>query len=184
VQLNTWCVSGRPQAYWLPGFFNPQGFLTGVCQEISRSKTHTANPWPLDKVETRTDIRTHVFRDGIDVDRGENPDPRAVVVYGLHLDGCSWNKSQRRMQEAAPRELFCELPMMVVGAGLIGEKPAVDPLAPVGKKKEKPLQTYRCPVYKYPSRTDNNFIFDVSLPCEEGDTHWRLRGIALLCSTE
>jgi dynein heavy chain len=181
VQLNTWCVSGRPQAYWLPGFFNPQGFLTGVCQEISRSKTN----WPLDKVETRTEVRSYLWQG--EADKEQLPESRAVLIYGLYLDGCSWNKSQRRMQEAAPRELFCELPVMVLSAGMIGDrdKPAAaDPMAASSKKKEKPLQTYRCPVYKYPSRTDNNFIFDADLNCEEGDMHWRLRGIALLCTTE
>jgi hypothetical protein len=24
----------------------------------------------------------------------------------------------------------------------------------------------------------------VDLPCEEGDMHWRLRGVCLLCTTE
>lgn len=31
-QLNGWANNGRPQVYWLPGFFNPQGFLTSVRQ--------------------------------------------------------------------------------------------------------------------------------------------------------
>lgn len=30
AQLNTWYKNGRPNTYWLTGFFNPQGFLTCV----------------------------------------------------------------------------------------------------------------------------------------------------------
>jgi len=44
---------------------------------------------------------------------------------------------------------------------------------------------YDCPVYKYPRRNDKYLIFRVKLPCEGTGAHrWKLRGVALLCSTE
>lgn len=47
------------------------------------------------------------------------------------------------------------------------------------------MDNYDCPVYKYPRRTDKYFIFDVKLPCVGTGPHrWKLRGVALLCSTE
>lgn len=48
-QLSTWLAKDRPVSYWLTGFFNPQGFLTSVRQEITR--THRADNWALDAVE-------------------------------------------------------------------------------------------------------------------------------------
>lgn len=43
--------------------------------------------------------------------------------------------------------------------------------------------SYRCPVYKYPKRTDKYLVFRVDLACDS-PSKWKLRGVALLCSTD
>lgn len=48
AQLDKWLAAGRPRAFWLTGFFNPQGFLTAVKQEVNRK--HAADKWSLDDV--------------------------------------------------------------------------------------------------------------------------------------
>ena len=48
-QLNGWISKERPQSFWLTGFFNPQGFLTSMKQEVTRQRK--AQQWSLDEVE-------------------------------------------------------------------------------------------------------------------------------------
>ena len=167
--------------YWLAGFFNPQGFLTSVRQEITRS--HSADQWALDKVETRTEVRSSEYKQSGDnkpedlkTEKGE------VVIYGLYLESAMWDKVNKRLKDPFPGDLYRELPMMLISAFNKDEKqPDKGPqLKQPGAKQQKKTEYYRCPVYKYPSRTDLHFIFDVLLPVAEDDAHWRMRGVALL----
>ena len=48
AQLTRWLERGRPKSYWMTGFFNPQGFLTAMKQEVNRK--HDKEKWALDDV--------------------------------------------------------------------------------------------------------------------------------------
>merc|ERR1719502_1075180 len=63
-ELNAWLHSGRPKAFWLTGFFNPQGFLTAVQQEVTRR--HAG--WSLDNVTMHTTV-TSLSKDTVDSSR-------------------------------------------------------------------------------------------------------------------
>eukprot|EP00796_Vickermania_ingenoplastis_P003819 gene3823-2705_t len=182
-QLNNWATNGRPAVYWLPGFFNPQGFLTSVRQEITRSHSNEPIPWALDKTETRTEVRSSEYRPNQDAkpedlrcEKGE------VVIYGLFLEGAMWDKTNKRLKDPFAGDLFRELPMLLISAW--NKDAPVQAAAPVkpGQAKEKKgkQEFYRCPVYKYTTRSDINWIFDVNLPVAENDAYWRMRGVCLL----
>jgi dynein heavy chain len=34
--FNKWCTVGQPNCFWLPGFYYPQGFMTGALQTHAR----------------------------------------------------------------------------------------------------------------------------------------------------
>jgi len=58
-QLNSWISKERPPSFWLTGFFNPQGFLTSMKQEVTRQKA--AQGWSLDAVEYTTEVTKDVI---------------------------------------------------------------------------------------------------------------------------
>lgn len=62
-QDRTWLNNGRPNSYWLTGFFNPQGMLTAMKQEVTRKhkpekneKTGQMEKWALDDVVYQTEV--------------------------------------------------------------------------------------------------------------------------------
>jgi len=57
-QLNNWISKERPPSFWLTGFFNPQGFLTAMKQEVTRMK----KVWSLDNVEYTTDVIKEIIQ--------------------------------------------------------------------------------------------------------------------------
>jgi dynein heavy chain len=53
-QYRLWLSKGRPSSFFISGFFNPQGFLTSVMQEIARN--HKGETWALDLVSLHSEV--------------------------------------------------------------------------------------------------------------------------------
>lgn len=51
-QFSSWCFKGRPAMFWMTGFFNPQGFLTAMLQEVTQKNVG----WTLDRVALHNDV--------------------------------------------------------------------------------------------------------------------------------
>ncbi|KFQ24224.1 Dynein heavy chain 8, axonemal, partial [Merops nubicus] len=157
TQFSTWIFQGRPNVFWMTGFFNPQGFLTAMRQEATRAH----KGWALDTVTIHNTVLKQ-NKDNITA-----PPSVRVYIYGLYLEGAGWDRQNSRLIESTPKILFVQLPVVHIFA--------------VNTTSPKDLKLYVCPLYKKPQRTDLNYITVIYLKTVLSPDHWILRGVALLC---
>ncbi|CAM9799127.1 unnamed protein product [Ectocarpus fasciculatus] len=174
-QDRTWLTSNRPNSYWLTGFFNPQGMLTAMKQEVCRKHQKDANKWALDDIVYHTEVM-HMER----FDQVKQGPAEGCYIHGLFLEGAAWSKEHQQIWESEPKILYVALPVLFVSANIKSEetKQKRDTYGAQGP--------YECPCYKYKSRTDRFFIFFVNLKCtsDKNPAFWNLRGVGLLCNTD
>uniref|UniRef100_A0A8D3AF65 Dynein heavy chain 5 axonemal n=1 Tax=Scophthalmus maximus TaxID=52904 RepID=A0A8D3AF65_SCOMX len=170
-QISGWISVGRPNLFWLTGFFNPQGFLTAMRQETTRA--NISRGWALDTVILSNTV-TKMMRE--DVSAPPPGDVGGVYIYGLFLDGAGWDRRGVKLSEAPSKVLFTPLPVVHVFA-ISAANAAEGKRQPGGGA----VSLYSCPVYKKPRRTDQYFIFSLLLRSSQAAEHWTLRGTALLC---
>ena len=161
VQFRTWLLDGRPHSFWMTGFFNPQGFLTAMRQEITRAH----KGWALDNVILDNEI-SRMMKEDL-----HGPPNEGVYIYGLFLDGAGWDKRNCKLIEPTPKVLYTSIPVVHVFATNL-------------EKGSKASSMYECPVYKKPRRTDLTYIFPLFLKTSKPPDHWTLRGVGLLCDTK
>ncbi|CAH3041642.1 unnamed protein product [Pocillopora meandrina] len=156
-QFRGWCFEGRPNVFWMTGFFNPQGFLTAMRQEVTRAH----KGWALDCVVLHNDV-TRFFKDDI-----AQPPAEGVYVHGLYLDGAGWDRRGCKLVEPTQKVLFTSMPVIHIYA--------------INTTAGRDARMYQCPIYKKPKRTDLTYIASVDLKTNQNPDHWILRGVALLC---
>uniref|UniRef100_A0A9J8D6M6 Dynein, axonemal, heavy chain 5 n=1 Tax=Cyprinus carpio carpio TaxID=630221 RepID=A0A9J8D6M6_CYPCA len=155
-QFHSWVFEGRPNCFWMTGFFNPQGFLTAMRQEITRAN----KGWALDRMVLCNEV-TKWMKDDI-----TQPPAEGVYVYGLYLEGAGWDRRNCRLIDSKPKVLFEMMPVVRMYA------------------ENNDPRLYSCPVYKKPVRTDMNYIAAVDLRTSHPPEYWILRGVALLCDVK
>lgn len=84
VSVQTWYEEGQPVVFWLPAFFFPQSFLTGVLQTAARKK-HV----PVDCLFHHCSV----MKPNQNLQQ-EGAPKEGVYVRGLFLAGARWD-SQR-----------------------------------------------------------------------------------------
>ncbi|XP_036931606.1 dynein heavy chain 5, axonemal isoform X1 [Acanthopagrus latus] len=158
-QFQAWIFEGRPNCFWMTGFFNPQGFLTAMRQEITRAN----KGWALDRMVLCNEV-TRWMKDDI-----TQPPAEGVYVYGLYLEGAGWDRRSCKLIDSKPKVLFEMMPVIRMYAENNGVKDS---------------RLYSCPIYKKPVRTDINYIATVDLKTSLSPEYWILRGVALLCDVK
>merc|ERR1712100_793078 len=163
-QFTNWLRNGRPNTFWLTGFFNPTSFLTANRQEVCRK--HSKDGWALDDVINYSEV---LRQERDEVKKG--PD-EGIYIYGLFLDCAKWDKAKDKLADSDPKVLFAPLPVLWVtgtqASTLRGDKNIY----------------YTCPTYKAPKRTGLNYITSVDLRSEEPAMKWTLRGVCLLTTID
>ena len=167
AQLTRWLERGRPKSYWMTGFFNPQGFLTAMKQEVNRK--HKSEGWALDDVVMASKV-THPPQS---VEKLKDEPKEGVYVHGLFLDGCSWDGKFERLVDSEPKKLYAALPVLHVTGKLAKDA-----------KTEDKYEPYEAPTYRVKNRTGLNFIATFALRTEDPKEKWIMRGVALLCSVD
>lgn len=134
--------------------FNPQSFLTAVCQSIAQTQT-----LQLDHLQLTTEVTKKVG-----VEEVSTPAKDGAFVIGLYLEGASWNLAKGFIENSKVRELFSPMPVINVKAV-------------VAEKIDKSL--YSCPVYKTTQR-GATYVFSGQLRCRGIVAKWTLAGVALI----
>lgn len=122
----------------------------------------------IDDLAFSTELQTE-YKEGL-----KEVMPNGLVIYGLFIQGASWDVKGRSIIEPKPGELWMEMPCIW--------------LKPILKKDLKKNGYYECPLYKTSRRAgelsttghSTNFVMYIYLQTKEDPDHWIRRGTALL----
>ena len=164
--FDEWLRSGPPVAYWLPGFFFPQGFMTALKQVYSRDNR----------------VAVDTLRIGCEVtSRGHSemfsPPQFGAYIFGLFMEGGRYDRSEGVLSDSVPGVLFDSMPCIW--------------LKPIIAAEYNPVNAYDCPLYKTSTRAgtlsttghSTNFVVSLPIPRDVGtsEDYWIRRGCAMLC---
>jgi dynein heavy chain len=167
--MHSWLTEGVPKCFWLPGFFFPQGFMTGVLQMHARKYT-----LPIDTLAMVFEVTDYMTSQDL-TDTVED----GVLIDGLWIDGGRWDMKNKCLEESELGAMYAPIPV-------VHFRPAM--MTP--EMNEARNAMYECPLYKTSVRAgllsttgqSTNFVLCVDLPIKKGTNadFWILQGVALL----
>merc|ERR1719245_1392185 len=166
--LQDWIDNGIPNTFWISGFFFTQSFLTGTLQNHARRKEISIDQLSFDFV---------VVPD-VTPETKEGPET-GCYINGLFLEGAGWDAENVKLCESNPKQLFVEMPMILL-------KPMIT------TEIDRTRLVYPCPVYKTSRRAgalsttghSTNYVLTINLPSLLPEDHWVKRGVAMLCGLD
>jgi dynein heavy chain len=162
--IRKWLVEGKPKAFWLSGFYFPQGFMTGMLQSHSRRYKIA-----IDTLNIKFTVQKLAHTEIEDVPED------GVMCYGMFMDGARFNWEETHLEDSAPGVIYSTLPPIHLA-----------PTANFVRNKED----YETPLYKTSVRAgtlsttghSTNFVVALDLPSDKDPNYWVLKGAAALCS--
>jgi len=163
--MRNWIQNGPPKAFWISGFFFPQGFMTSVLQRYARR-----TKIPIDTLRFRTTPLKVKDEKSI-----EKAPTKGAYAYGLYLQGAGWDFEKAELRESDRNVLFSPMPPIW--------------LEPITKDDWDQQKSFECPTYKTSTRAgtltttghSSNFVLFMYLDTPVDPGHWVRRGVAMLC---
>ncbi|XP_031370421.1 dynein heavy chain 6, axonemal isoform X2 [Apis dorsata] len=181
INNQIWLIDVKPISFWISGFSFPQGFLTGMLQTCARKYNIPIDHLKLDFIAKnilldQEEIEIEHKKSGkevIEVYKDLQVPEDGVLIHGLFIDAGRWDFKSMQLIDEYLGEMHPSLPVLHINPVL--KLPEDDP-------------RYVCPLYKTAIRAgvlsttghSTNFVVAILLPSEKEQSHWILKGTALL----
>nr|DBA26446.1 TPA: hypothetical protein GDO54_010703 [Pyxicephalus adspersus] len=148
--------------YWLGAFHNPKGLLSILKQEaIRRYSERTGN---AEAIVFKTEITQR------DKEHIRDPPHEGMFVYGVHIWGIFWNKTDEEIVDSPQKQSLNTLPVIHVQCLPISEKFGIN-------DTPKVPDVYMCPVY-LSSTSVKEPVFALEIHKDNiASSRWAMRGM-------
>ena len=133
---------------------NPQSFLTAIKQ-VTAQRIGAE----LDKLVIQTDVQKKKFEEI------ETASRDGALVYGMFLQGATWDLANSCVERSKPKEMFVPMPVVLCKS--------------VAADKAEQSGVFQCPVYKTEFRGPT-FVFCAGLKTKSPPARWVLAGVAII----